>query len=220
MWLFNRLNQLDREQVKIDRQIASGRRDGPISYLISANWLRFDLSGMRVAQDNVNDGIGLIDTTQTNLLSVTDILRDAHDLAVRGANETLTEDEQGKLRHNLYELLGAADETATRARFNGKSLFTGEKVNIQIGPKFEDMYYVRLPYFDLNKFGLSPARPDKSRPTPPHGGHPHLPPKPRPPAPPKPHPHPPPHPLHFPIKEKSLESVEHQSSELIYDANY
>lgn len=190
MWLFNRLNELDREQVSIDRQIASGRRDGPISYFISANWMRFDLSGMRVAQDNINDGIGLIDTTQINLLSVADMLQEAHDLAVRGANETLTEDEQGKLRQNIYEILGAADETATRAKFNGKSLFTGEKVNIQIGPKVEDMYYVRLPKFNLNDFGLSPTRPDKSRPTPPNGGHPHLPPSPQPPSPPAPGPHP------------------------------
>jgi hypothetical protein len=78
-------------------------------------------------------------------------------------------------------------------------------VNIQIGPKKRHMYYIELPYFDLNNFGLSPARPDKSRPTPPHGGHHHPPiappkprprprPRPRPPAPapkpPGPHPHP------------------------------
>lgn len=154
--LLGQLALLNREQRKIEQQQATGRRDGPASYLVIANKLRFTRNGIAVAQDNVADGLEVIGATETQLRTVIEQLGQARELALRGAHGKLSPEEREQILRETKALLKATDETLQRANFNEIPLFEGRRLSLALGPdaRGDDLYSLRLPKVDLRKFGL------------------------------------------------------------------
>jgi flagellin-like hook-associated protein FlgL len=154
--LLGQLDHINREQAKIDRQMATGLRDEPVSYRIIANWLRLDKSGSVVAQDNVADGLEVLGATKTQIETVTGLLGQARDLTLRGMYGKLSAEEREQVQTEVQDLLRAADETLRRAEFNDIPLFAGRCLHLVIGPdgKGNDLYSLRLPKVNLKDFGL------------------------------------------------------------------
>ena len=104
-----------------------------------------DAAGLSIAQDltsqvgglnqairNVNDGISIIQIAEGALDEATGILQRLRDIAVQGANETLSADERTYLKAEADALIEAFDKIDDTAKFNGTSVFATAKI-IQSG---------------------------------------------------------------------------------------
>ena len=88
--------------------------------------MRAQITGLKVAQKNAKDGIGLIQTAEGALTEVHSMLNRMYELAEQSANGTYASSVDRKaLDMEVQALKKEIDRIATTANFNGKKLFTG-----------------------------------------------------------------------------------------------
>ena len=85
--------------------------------------LESQVRGLNQAIRNVNDGISIIQIAEGALDEGTNILQRLRDIAVQGANETLSADERTYLKTEADALIEAFDKLDDTAKFNGTSVF-------------------------------------------------------------------------------------------------
>jgi len=85
------------------------------------------VSGLNQAVRNVNDGISMLQITEGAYSEVTSILQRMRDLAVQGANDSLTTLETGFLSAEHSKLVTALDNALGQAKFGNFDLIDGSK---------------------------------------------------------------------------------------------
>jgi flagellin len=98
--------------------------------------LRADVRGLAQAQRNANDGISLLQTAESGLNQIGDMLLRMRELAVQSANGTLGSAERGALNDEFSELKSEIDRIANTTEFGGKFLLDGSQsggINFQVG---------------------------------------------------------------------------------------
>lgn len=119
-------------------QLASGFRinkasDDAAGLQISET-LRSQIRGSEKANDNVQDGINVLNTADGSLSTITDNLQRMRELVVQGANDTLGVDQRSAINKELLQLTNDIDRIAKATEFNGKKLFSSVTTyNIQVG---------------------------------------------------------------------------------------
>ena len=88
--------------------------------------------GFRVAQRNVQDGISLVQTAEGAISEISNIMQRIRELAVQGANGTLSTANRTDLGAEVTELVGSVTEILGRLDFNGIDPFAAA-VTIQSG---------------------------------------------------------------------------------------
>ena len=87
-----------------------------------------------VAMRNTNDGISLLQTAESATNEITNILKRMRELAVQGANGTLTNQERSFINDEAAALAAEFDRIATSTNFNGITLATADTlVTFQVG---------------------------------------------------------------------------------------
>jgi flagellin len=87
--------------------------------------MRAQIKGMAQAQRNAQDGISMIQTAEGALNEVHSMLQRMRELAVQGANDTLSDDDRTAIYAELDQLSQEITSTRTRTTFNGKALLQG-----------------------------------------------------------------------------------------------
>jgi flagellin len=96
--------------------------------------LRSQIRGSQKANDNVQDGINVLNTADGALSTVVDNLQRMRELAVQGANDTLGADQRSAINLELNQLTRDIDRITKATEFNGQKLFsTVDTYNIQVG---------------------------------------------------------------------------------------
>jgi len=96
--------------------------------------LRSQIRGSEKANDNVQDGINVLNTADGSLSTITDNLQRMRELAVQGANDTLGVDQRSAINKELLQLTNDIDRIAKSTEFNGKKLFSSVATfKIQVG---------------------------------------------------------------------------------------
>lgn len=100
--------------------------------------MRAQISGLRQAQRNAQDGISLIQTAEGALNEVHSMLRRIRDLAVQASNGTYTDADKAEIQKEVKNLIGEISGIAVRTEFNTMKLlnFTGvtsKTITFQIG---------------------------------------------------------------------------------------
>jgi len=96
--------------------------------------LRSQIRGSEKANDNVQDGINVLNTADGSLSTITDNLQRMRELAVQGANDTLNTDQRSAINKELLQLTNDIDRIAKSTEFNGKKLFSSVATfKIQVG---------------------------------------------------------------------------------------
>jgi len=96
--------------------------------------LRAQIRGSQKANDNVQDGINVLNTADGSLSTITDNLQRMRELAVQGANDTLGVDQRSAVNKELLQLTDDIDRIAKGTLFNGKKLFSSvSNYKIQVG---------------------------------------------------------------------------------------
>jgi flagellar hook-associated protein 3 FlgL len=110
------------------RDIASGVRihkpsDDPLG-THNAMRLRNELAGIAQDTRTIDDTMGWLDTTDTALGTVTDVVHRAKELALKGANGTMSQSDRNKLADEIDQLVETA-KSAANASYGGRYVFTG-----------------------------------------------------------------------------------------------
>jgi flagellin len=96
--------------------------------------LRSQIRGSEKANDNVQDGINVLNTADGSLSTITDNLQRMRELSVQGANDTLNIDQRSAINKELKQLTADISRIANSTEFNGKKLFSSvTNYKIQVG---------------------------------------------------------------------------------------
>jgi flagellin len=87
--------------------------------------LRGQTKGLNQAVRNAQDGISMIQTAEGGLNETHNILQRMRELAVQGANDTLTDTDRGAIGSELNSLKAEINRIATDTDFNSKRLLNG-----------------------------------------------------------------------------------------------
>ena len=110
------------------RQIASGKRidkpsDDPLA-THNALRLRSELAGIAQDQRTISDTQGWLDTTDSALATITDVVHRARELALQGANGAIGQTERNKLADEIDQLIETA-KSAANTSYGGRYVFAG-----------------------------------------------------------------------------------------------
>ena len=125
--------------------------------------MRAQISGLRQAQRNAQDGISLIQTAEGALNEVHSMLRRIRDLALQAANDTNTDADKAEIQKEVEQLIAEISGIAGRTEFNTKKLLaTDDTVTLQIGANSGQTIKVNLvkmtaTELDIKGFSVSGA---------------------------------------------------------------
>lgn len=111
------------------RQIASGVRiskpsDDPLATHNSLR-LRSELGGIAQDRRTISDTKGWVDTTDSALATITEVVHRARELALQGANGAIGQTERNKLADEIDQLIETA-KSAANASYGGRYVFAGQ----------------------------------------------------------------------------------------------
>ena len=89
--------------------------------------MKSQIGGLTQAKRNAQDGISLVQTAEGALNETHSILERMRDLAVQGANGTLTDEDKGAINKELTALHKELSRIATTTQFNKQDLFATTK---------------------------------------------------------------------------------------------
>lgn len=108
--------------------------DDAAGYQIS-ELLRVSIRGSQKAQDNVQDGINLLNVTDGAYETVVNNLQRVRELVVQGASDTNGTDQRNAIKSELDQLSSEIDRIIRTTKFNGRTLLDGSQSSffLQIG---------------------------------------------------------------------------------------
>src|SRR3954466_6540061 len=87
--------------------------------------LRGQVKGLNQAVRNAQDGISMIQTAEGGLNESHSILQRMRELAVQGANDTLTDTDRGAISSEMTALKNEMDRISSNTEFNTRKLLNG-----------------------------------------------------------------------------------------------
>jgi flagellin len=120
-----------------------------------ASTFRAQVGGIRMAEQNAQDGLSLLNTADTALADNMNILLRMRDIAVRAASDaTLTTTQRTTMEQEYINLKGEITRRRSAVTFNGKILFSGAVSGkaIQIGPDNAAAFKfsIKVPYMNYS----------------------------------------------------------------------
>lgn len=118
--------------------------------------MRAQISGLRQAQRNAQDGISLIQTAEGALNEVHSMLRRIRDLALQAANDTNTDADKAEIQKEVEQLIAEISGIAMRTEFNTQKLLaSGGTVTLQIGANSGQTIEVNLVKMTATKLAIN-----------------------------------------------------------------
>lgn len=138
MYTSKQLKVNGKKKASSAEKLASGYRinkaaDDAAGLFISEK-MRTQIRGLQQASNNIQDGIGYIQTADGALGEVTDILQRMRTLAVQAANDTNTEEDRSSIDIEIEQLKEEVDRIFENTEFNDRKIWdVNTKNRIQVG---------------------------------------------------------------------------------------
>jgi flagellin len=130
-------SNLSKSMEKLSSGLRINRAADDAAGLAISEKLRGQVKGINQAVRNAQDGISLIQTAEGALNETHSILQRMRELAVQGANDTLTSGDRDAIQKEIDSLLSEVDRIANTTEFNTQKLLNGNvgttALNFQIG---------------------------------------------------------------------------------------
>jgi len=118
------------------QKLSSGKRINSASDdaagLAIATRMSSQITGMDTATRNANDGVSLLQTAESAMGSVSDILQRMRELAVQADNGTYSSGDKTNLQAEFSQLTKEIDHIATNTSFNGVKLLDGSTASVTL----------------------------------------------------------------------------------------
>ena len=110
--------------------------------------------GMSVAIRNANDGISMLQTAESGMQTVSDMLQRMRELAVQATNSTNTSSDVASLNQEYTQLASEIGRTISAVQFNGTSILTTTaSYDFQVGANSGQTITVASGTLNLNQAG-------------------------------------------------------------------
>jgi len=147
-------------------RLSSGYRinssgDDPAGFAIALQ-LRNQVRTMNMADRNTLDGTSLLQTAESALQDVQNMIHRIRELAVQAANDTYGPFERGNIQMEIDQLLNEIDDVTQKVEFNNIRLLNGEVQNmrVQVGGRQHMSINVSIqPFTTYELFGLDRTDP-------------------------------------------------------------
>ncbi len=110
-------------------KLSSGQRinraGDDASGLAVSEKMRSQIRGLRQAEQNAENGISFIQTTEGFLQETQDVLQRLRELSVQASNGIYTPEDRMQIQVEVSALVDEIDRVASHAQFNGMNLLTG-----------------------------------------------------------------------------------------------
>jgi flagellin len=116
---------MSKDMEKLSSGMRINRAGDDASGLAVSEKMRAQVSGLRRAEMNAEDGISLIQTTEGWLQETQEIVQRIRVLAVQAANGIYTEEDRQQIQVEVSQLIDEIDRIASQAEFNKMKLLTG-----------------------------------------------------------------------------------------------
>jgi flagellin len=133
----NSLKFKNMEVGKSMEKLASGLRinkaGDDASGLAVSEKMRGQIRGLNQAEENIQNGISFIQTTEGYLQETSDIIHRVRELAVQSSNGIYTAEDRMQIQVEVSQLVDEVNRIASHAQFNGINMLTGAFANGQAG---------------------------------------------------------------------------------------
>jgi flagellin len=123
--LFNAGNDLNKSMQRLSSGFRINSSADDAAGLAISTKMQSQIGGLNQAAMNAQDGISMIQSGEGALDEITSSLQRMRDLAVQGANATLSDTDRGTINTEVQALLTNINNIAAHTQFNGQSLLTG-----------------------------------------------------------------------------------------------
>jgi flagellin len=129
-------NQLNTTNLNLNNtleQLSSGSRinsgaDDPAGLAI-ANGLEANVTALTQSQQNVNDGVGMLQVADGALSQVTSLLNRAVTLATESSTDTVSDSQRVALQAEFSQITAEIDQIGSNTTYNGSAIFSGGDTN-------------------------------------------------------------------------------------------
>ncbi len=121
---FNTLS-VTKDMEKLSSGMRINRAGDDASGLAVSEKMRSQIRGLRRAEQNAEDGVSFIQTTEGYLQESQDILQRLRELAVQASNGIYTPEDRMQIQVEVSQLVDEVNRVASHAQFNGQNLLTG-----------------------------------------------------------------------------------------------
>lgn len=120
--------------------------------------MRTQIRGLSRAQQNIQDGLSVLEVTDEGLQSVNKILLRTRELAVQAASDTLTDEDRSLAQTEVDQLMESIDKTAEYMEFNTqKILGENRPLYIHVGTNSNQNLAIDTVDVSTKKLGLENA---------------------------------------------------------------
>jgi flagellin len=150
-------NALGKSLEKLSSGYRINRAGDDAAGLVISQKLRAEVSGLRQATRNAQDGISFAQTAEGALGEVHAMLNRMRDLAIQAANDTNDTAARDAIKAEVDALAGEIDRIGTDTTFSGAAVFTATALNFQVGSEGASGNQIQVTVGDLDAAALGGA---------------------------------------------------------------
>ncbi|UTB75311.1 flagellin [Latilactobacillus curvatus] len=158
---YSRLSAANASKSDSLAKLSSGKRinkagDDAAGLAISEK-MKAQIGGLKQAKRNAQDGISLIQTAEGALSETHSILSRMNDLAVQASNDTLTDEDRGKITKEVTALKKNITDISNNTEFNTQKLLNkdNQTFTFQVGASKDQTAEVKIGKMDAETLGVS-----------------------------------------------------------------
>lgn len=118
-------NALSKSIERLSSGLKINRAKDNAAGLAIAKRMNAQLRGLSVANDNAGDGVSVIETADGALGEIQDMIQRISELAVKGANGTMSEGDLQTIEDEVAQLKEGIEQVVATTEFNGQTLLDG-----------------------------------------------------------------------------------------------
>jgi len=115
----------DKDMEKLSSGLRINRAGDDASGLAVSEKMRAQIRGLRMAEQNSQNGISFIQTTEGYLQESEDILQRMRELSVQASNGIYSSEDRMQIQVEVSQLVSEVNRIASHAQFNGMNMLTG-----------------------------------------------------------------------------------------------
>ena len=120
--------------------------------------MRAQIRGLAQASRNANDGLSVVQTAESAMGEISNILIRMRELSVQAATDTLNDTERGYLNTEFQDLIGEVDRISATTMFNGNVLTDGtyatDGLDFQVGYQNGADFRITVNIDDVSTTGM------------------------------------------------------------------
>lgn len=116
----------------------SGAKDDP-NTLAQSEKMRMQIRGLQMADNNIQDGISMLQTAEGGMDNITSMLQRVRELVVQSGDGSETKEDKASIQNEVDQMLKGIDDIAESTEFNGVKLLNDTSINDNSKPNVMKM---------------------------------------------------------------------------------